>query len=443
MNQQKFQRLRNEFPIFNYDGYHWEIFENRLNIVYHLSNGIYHFNPTYIIPITDSFSLTSEILENLIFQLGLCETISYWKATCSPVVKIKPFGLNQEAVEWWKKLFYNGLGEFRYLNGIECYQENFVNFEFEAEQSIKPFYQHDNQGVLIPVGGGKDSAVTLELLKQIEKQKFTFTLNQSPAATRSIIQAGYDEHRNINVLRTISPTLLKMNDDGFLNGHTPFSALLAFVTTFVSALYQIRYIALSNESSANESTIAGTNINHQYSKTIEFERDFRAYSKMFISPDIEYFSFLRPIFETEIAKLFSRFPQHHSSFRSCNKGSKTDVWCGSCSKCLFVWIILSPYLSTEELIKIFGKNLEEDFDLLDDFQKLTGIADEKPFECIGTIDEVRESIVRAYNHNEHKGILYQYFMDKGIQTLPQKTAELSANFLPNDFLQILKNAIHE
>lgn len=443
MNQHKFQDFRKNYPEFCYEGYHWEIFENELSIIYYFSIGSYKFESKYRFPISDRFSLTTDILENLVFHIGLCEVISYWKTTCSPIIRIKPFCLNNQQILWWKRLFYNGLGEFRYLNGIKCSEEDFVNIKFDTNETTKPFSMLENKGILIPVGGGKDSAVTLELLKEMHQQKFTFTLNQSPSEERTIKQAGYDSKLHINVRRTLSPILLKMNDEGFLNGHTPFSALLAFVTTLVAALNQLQFIALSNESSANESTIPGTNINHQYSKTLEFEKDFREYSHKNLSKDIEYFSFLRPINEMEIAKIFSRYPQHFQTFRSCNIGSKKDEWCGKCSKCLFVWIIFSPYLSTETLIKIFGKNLEEDSELMEDFQKLTGIAKEKPFECIGTIDEVRESIVNAYKNNHHKGYLYQYFVDLGLKVKSQKQVSLSPNFLQNDFLQILKSALYE
>ncbi|MDD4847292.1 MAG: hypothetical protein PHR53_00790 [Bacteroidales bacterium] len=443
MPQQKFQKLREDYPVFIYETFHWTISEHQLAVTFRFSVGDFCFEPQYLIPIPDSFSLTTDMLENLIFHLGLCETISYWKATCSPRLKICPYRLNPTATKWWKKLFYNGLGEFRYLNGINCSEEDFVNFEFETTATLSAFSDPSNQGVLIPIGGGKDSAVTLELLKKIDFTKYTFTLNEIPAAKRTRIQAGYASENHINVQRKLSPQLLKMNEEGFLNGHTPFSALLAFVTTLVASIYRLRYITLSNESSANESTIAGTNINHQYSKTIDFEQDFRDYAQRFITPDVEYFSFLRPISESEIARLFSRFSQHHATFRSCNRGSKKDEWCGKCSKCLFVWIILSPYLSTKALAEIFGRNLENDSELMDDFQKLTGIAAEKPFECIGTIDEVQKSIVDAYQNNHHQGYLYQYFMEQKIVLKPSKSNDTSSHFLPFQFLQILKQALHE
>ena len=80
------------------------------------------------------------------------------------------------------------------------------------------------------------------------------------------------------------------------------------------------------------------------------------------------------------------------NFQVGNRGSKTDSWCGSCPKCLFVCLILSPFLNQEELRAIFGRDLLEDLSLKEIFEKLVGIAREKPFECVGSRDEVREAI---------------------------------------------------
>ena len=74
----------------------------------------------------------------------------------------------------------------------------------------------------------------------------------------------------------------------------------------------------SNESSANEPSVVGTDINHQYSKSFEFENDFRNYEKEFLKTNIEYFSLLRPLTELQIAMLFSKHKKYHDIFRSCN-----------------------------------------------------------------------------------------------------------------------------
>jgi len=416
--QQDFLHFRKKHPVFSYLDFSWNIDNEELKVRYHFSDGQHDFFPEYIFPLRkETLSLCKNTIDNFLFHIGLCEVISYWKANCAPILDIYPFYLDKEAEKWWKKLFYNGLGEFRYLNGIECVEDDFIRFRYSSDKTFQRADITDKDGILIPIGGGKDSAVTLELLLKTAGRKHItpFMLNGIPASYRTIVQAGFPIEKSINVKRKLDPTILDLNAKGYLNGHTPFSALLAFVTLFAAVLYKKQHIALSNESSANEATIPGTNINHQYSKSFEFETDFRQYYQRYMTSEVNYYSFLRSYSESDIAKIFSTLPQHFLSFRSCNAGSKTDTWCSNCSKCLFVWIILSPYLSVEQLIEIFGKNLGADYHLLEDFKKLCGLSPKKPFECVGTIEEVRQSIVAAYQNGHQENVLYQYFIKQ--QTL--------------------------
>ena len=96
-------------------------------------------------------------------------------------------------------------------------------------------------------------------------------------------------------------------------------------------------------------------------------------------------------------------------FRSCNAGSKEDRWCGKCAKCLFAYIILSPFISPERLDAIFGRNLLDDPQLEKYFMELTGHGETKPFECVGTIDEVNAALCMATTrwYGERKPLLLQ------------------------------------
>jgi len=226
----------------------------------------------------------------------------------------------------------------------------------------------------------------------------------------------------IVVQRTIDPKLLELNRAGYLNGHTPFSAYLAFLTTLCAALFDSKYIAVSNERSSNEGNVEylGKAINHQYSKSFDFEKKFRAYSKKYLAEDIEYFSFLRPLYEIQIARLFSNYPKYFAIFLSCNEAHKTDsgtqkpkrAWCCKCSKCLFVFATLYPFIEEKQLIKIFGANLFEDKTLIPLMEELVGERNFKPFECVGT---TKESLVALYlalqKHKEDPPVLLKYFRD--------------------------------
>jgi len=303
--------------------------------------------------------------------------------------------------------------------------------------------------VIVPVGGGKDSAVTLELLKG-SFDIMPLVVN-SRGATSAVIEAsGIPINDSIFISRSIDPLLLKLNSQGFLNGHTPFSALLAFVSLTAAVLTGRKFVVLSNESSANEATISGTQINHQYSKSIEFENDFRTYVSKYITHNIEYFSFLRPLNELQIALLFSRFPAYHKVFRSCNAGSKTDIWCGKCPKCLFTFIILAPFLGIERMASIFGGNLLDDPVLLTILGQFTGASEEKPFDCIGTIDEVNIALCELLRLNVDRElpVLLKAYKESAecSMYITQDFNSLMRSYLPDNlpeqFSSILKTALY-
>ena len=178
-----------------------------------------------------------------------------------------------------------------------------------------------------------------------------------------------------------------------------------------------KYIALSNENSANESNVIGEKINHQYSKSFEFECDFEEYASKYLRAPIKYFSFLRPLNELQIAKIFSKKEKYHNTFKSCNIGSKEEEWkwCCNCAKCLFAYIILSPYLYKEKLVRIFGEDLLEKSNLLNTFLELTGNGETKPFDCVGTFEEVNFAISKTIENIEKAKIdlpyLLRYYKD--------------------------------
>ena len=334
----------------------------------------------------------------------MAELVSYWKITCSPLVRL-PMQMTKEQADWWKRLYFGGLGEFFYRNGIETDFESFMTFAYGdetvpyADAPEKPL-----SGRLIPVGGGKDSIVTLNLLKGQLGDAFAYQINHRDSSEKAALLAGIPKERILEPKRTLDPNMLECNRRGFLNGHTPFSAIVAFSAVLTAYLHGLSEVVLSNESSASESTVSEAEVNHQYSKSYQFEKDFFAYERDYLRCGVRYFSLLRPLTEFQIARYFASLPtQYHEIFRSCNAGAKQDKWCGHCAKCLFVAVILSPFLPYAEIVRLLGSDLFNLADMEPVLQELCGALPNKPFECVGSRKEVNISLCLAIARAEREG----------------------------------------
>lgn len=387
--KQDYDRFRAQYPDFYYHSYHYELHEDALELSYHFEiKDLGVFRPTWRIAVQEGQSYCMDVIEELVFSLGMVELISYWKITCSPRVHILPRKLSATQLDWWKKLSRKGLGEFFYTNGITA-EEDFMTLlcPMDAPES-RPASQvqaYSATRVLVPIGGGKDSAVSLSLLADCTR--FGYIINPRKATLDTAQVAGIAA-QTIVANRALDANMLALNRAGYLNGHTPFSAMAAFSAVLAGYLNGIGFVALSNEGSANEATVSEGDVNHQYSKSFEFEADFRSYEAQFIRSGVNYFSLLRPLSELQIAAIFAKLEPYHAVFRSCNAGSKEDIWCAACPKCLFVAIILAPFLEYEAWRSIFGKDLLAEEALQEDFDKLIGLLPEKPFECVGSREEV-------------------------------------------------------
>ena len=431
-NNDKFQSLRRQYPSFEYVAYHHEETPEGLRLWFDFRMGDIEFHPTALVERRPFLDFNADI-DDIVFNIGMVELVSYWKCACPPAVKVLCGSLSDSQIAFWRKLYWHGLGEFFYTNGIDASFDDYMHlngYKTAGEQhqilpTIPTTHYPLSTHYLVPIGGGKDSVVTLELLRRAGRSVRPLIMNPRGATVECAAKAGFAINDVLVIRRTIDPVLLDLNKQGYINGHTPFSAMLAFYTHLASVLSGIPNVALSNESSANEPTVlvrdrSGANenkwdsVNHQYSKSLEFEDDFRNYcinaaTCKRVSADapatdaithsrnnaFNYFSFLRPLTELQIAMLFSRFTAYHDVFRSCNVGSKQDIWCGHCAKCLFAYIILSPFIAPERLNAIFGKSMLDDMTLRTEFLQLTGHAETKPFECVGTVSEVNAAISMA------------------------------------------------
>lgn len=445
----KYNEFRLKYKDFYYHGFDIKYETDYIFVTYDFEiKDLMRFNPTLKVPFNKDICYDKKMVEKIVFYAGLAEIPSYWKATCSPNITINCGVLDEKQVLWLKKLMFNGLGEFFYVNEITPSYDDFVNIKSSGETyDVKDDKAYD--GYLVAVGGGKDSITSLEILKNKTNKK-AFIINNRRICFDSCYTAGLKDEDIINVERIFDRKIIELNNNGFLNGHTPISSCIAFISFLTAYLNGIKYVVLSNEASANEATVKGTNINHQYSKSLEFENDFRWFVKEYLTDKIEHFSLLRPLSELEIMKIFTKYSKYFNHFISCNSGGtvknigKTDGWCCKCPKCLFIYLLMSNFVSRTEMISIFGEDLLDKKEMLGYFLELLGKKDTKPFECVGTIDEVNFVVNNLVKNNEDLPYLLKYYKEnyETIDVDNKMLTSLNAEHnVPNDLLELIRKEL--
>ena len=376
--------------IFRFVGFNYDECSGELILRYN-SCGLYDFEER-IIFLGERRNLTAEekeILNRVFKALHIAAGISYYKAFLCPETSFDSYTLSLEEEEFFNVFYKKGLGEFAWRNNVN------VPYPFESNgkscgQAHDIVLPHQN---LIAVGGGKDSSVTIELMKKTGMPCTLFAMGRHQAIANTVRIASLP---CVNVIREISPLLLEMNrTSGVLNGHVPITGILSFILAASAIIYGFDTVVMSNERSANVGNTdkGGLTVNHQWSKSIEFENMFIKFIKENITPSLRYFSLLRPYSELAIAGKFAEFPQYHRVFTSCNrafkyvKENRTDCWCGECDKCRFVFLILAPFLTKDTMIGIFGSNLLDNLENRKGYAELLGLEGFKPFECVGEIEE--------------------------------------------------------
>lgn len=357
-------------------------------------------------PIVDSKDtiLLERILHNLHIALG----ISFWKATCSTEIRIGWGKLTKTESQFWENVYTRGLGEFYYRNKIDF--RNLVHFPYsDSIQKQLPVKLPKHNRELIGIGGGKDSAVVWERFKKANKDISGLVIHTQHR--HAIIDSLTERMKipHINVERSMDESFISPTRSWKYNGHVPVSMIYAWIGILIAYLFDYDSFVVSNEKSAEEANtqLFGMNINHQWSKTLEFESLFNTYIHDHISPDLHYYSPLREMSELQIVEeLVNNYAQYLPHIASCNRNFSIHKplvrtkWCGECPKCAFAFLMFAAYLPKDTVVNLFGKNMIEDVTLTPLFRDLGGRGGLKPFECVGTFAEVQEALRRIHLKGE-------------------------------------------
>lgn len=385
---------------FHFCGYSFDTANKKVTFNYRIefsNRNPLEFTETIILPEVPKDQKQSSI-KNFLEPLHLILGISYYKLYCPSQIKI-PFNLSRQQADFWNEVYKKGLGEFLYRNKLD--PKKLAKFPYSEDKvNSTPSRIDISDRALLGIGGGKDSIVAAELLKEYETTSFLVETQQNDEISDKIIaEIG---NPSVRVRRILDPKIFEKYEGGY-NGHIPISAIFAFVGLLVAAIYKYKYVIVANEQSSNFGNLEyqGEVINHQWSKSAEFEGLLQEYTRKFITPDITYFSILRQFHEIRVAEMFATYKKYFPLFTSCNRNFKvfkdrpTSLWCCECSKCAFVFLMLAPFLTKKELLAIFKKNLFADKELVSTFQDLLGFGKLKPFDCVGTFEESQVALYLA------------------------------------------------
>lgn len=331
----------------------------------------------------------SAAFEKLLRLTAIVLGVSYFKLL-APLRIETALPLTEAEGAFALDIYSNGLGEFYARNNLS----HFGRIEIEAPTDRRHVRAAPilRERALLPIGGGKDSLVSVELLEAAGLDYSPFAVNPKGPILSSIARIA---RTPIYVTRTLDPEMIRLSTaPGYYNGHVPSTAINSMIAALAALLFSYARIVLSNERSASEGNAIhdGREVNHQYSKSLEFERRIAEILSDATGGALSYFSLLRPYSEARIARIFARETRFDHDFSSCNRNFKLSghdgpLWCGECPKCHFVFLIFAPVMDKDRLISIFGQNLLEKSANERSFRELTGLDGQKPWECVGEIEE--------------------------------------------------------
>lgn len=337
------------------------------------------------------------ILTELFNLLAVFMGVSVYKCAAAQHIDIVP-ALGAAGQKAAKALYTEGLGEFFARNKLD-YPAN-ITFTFQSsQQTISAKTAHlDETRPILAFGGGKDSHVALKLL---QSKGLTPELVSVVLSDKVQTRLGVMTDRPVTFIqRSLDERLMDLNKSGAVfNGHIPITAINAVILIIYAHLTKRSTVIFANEAGASVPTLEyrGHAVNHQYSKSYVFEGLLRdALDEISIAcPD--YFSLLRPVSELWIAQQFATKARlSWSLMASCNRNfvfAGFNVlphhirWCGTCAKCVYVAIILAPFLSPQDHFKIFEIDILNQQNNLIQARDLIGLGTAKPWECVGDFQD--------------------------------------------------------
>lgn len=342
-------------------------------------------------PFSEHIELPAEVPDSsaarwAVRALHLVAGVSYYKT-------VAPTRLITEALTPSERalvvgMYDQGLREFAYRNGIavplpvdiDAAGPDLPESSATAEAALRA--GGPGEGAMVPIGGGKDSALVASLVPD----GLLFAVNPVGAHHHLAEALG----RPLAVARrTLDPHLRELVELGAPNGHVPVTAITSAISVLAAITLGRREVLMGIERSADEPTLvtdAGVPVNHQYSKSSEAEALLAA---VFAPTGVRYLSLLRPMTELAIGAAVARRGLANDIV-SCNRvftiwnestHSREQRPCGDCAKCLFTALMVGPSSTPVEVAERYGRPLLDEVDHIEPVRELW--SSEKPFDCVG------------------------------------------------------------
>jgi UDP-N-acetyl-alpha-D-muramoyl-L-alanyl-L-glutamate epimerase len=329
--------------------------------------------------------------------------LSYYKAGAARRVDVGLTPLGTAGKRLLAAALHEGLGEFAYRNDLPL---DDVVISGGTEVVASPLAL-DPERVLVPFGGGIDSVVTTAMLADHLDQTLFIVSPSSGRFAPLEATAAVTGLEIVRATRRLDPQLL--SDEPFFHGHVPVTAMVTLLAAVAAVASERGGVVMSNEHSASAANLRWDDleVNHQWSKSLAAEILIADALSERIGDQLVVASFLRDRSEVWVAKAFSELPEYHHVFRSCNRAfaqareRRLDTWCGECDKCLFINLMLAPFLSRAALVDIFQHEPLSDELLSSQLRVLVGVGVAfKPFECVGDPDESAAALERVSQLDE-------------------------------------------
>ncbi|MFT7616894.1 MAG: hypothetical protein ACI97A_000524 [Planctomycetota bacterium] len=385
------------------------------------------------------------VLENLSSLLFQVAGTSYYKTAAPPTLTLPSGTAGPDRIAFLTTLVKKGLAEFANVNNLDLSAIRFLPCPGRPSES--QYVVPESNKVLVPFGGGKDSLLSLQLVVEAGFNPTLFVVGPNPVAEGLAEKTG---HPLIRVRRVLDPKIGMLNTVGAYNGHIPVTAVVSMIAVLVAVRDGFSAVVMSNENSANKGTMldgGAKEVNHQFSKGLEFEAMLRDQIHRCGLRGMDYFSLLRPFSELSICREFARRGNHFGEFVSCNgnfRRSQTDArphWCMECSKCLFVHLSMAPFLTEDDMFLIFGANPLGDVARFSTYEALIEFnGAQRPFDCVGGPEESRAAFALLLDHPVAKSYLaVKAFKEKWGPSLPtvdvvSELASSEDHLVPERFL---------